>query len=204
MQKIFCRVAKRLYFCIRFREKQKGVLAQLARALAWHARGHRFDSDILHQEEGRKNDPFLIESGVVAHLVEHLVRNQKVVGSSPIYSTPPKKRGSPGCMQPGLLLLLPAVVVDAGGVPLVLGLGVAVGVADGHHGVGHHRGGQAEGALDGLHGLLVGVAGGPAGAEAVSLTARRRFSVTAPMSSRQIWFTWATAGPSGLSRVGPM
>ena len=25
-----------------------GVLAQLARALAWHARGHRFDSDILH------------------------------------------------------------------------------------------------------------------------------------------------------------
>ena len=27
----------------------KGGLAQLARALAWHARGHRFDSDILHQ-----------------------------------------------------------------------------------------------------------------------------------------------------------
>ncbi len=26
----------------------KGGLAQLARALAWHARGHRFDSDILH------------------------------------------------------------------------------------------------------------------------------------------------------------
>ena len=26
-----------------------GGLAQLARALAWHARGHRFDSDILHQ-----------------------------------------------------------------------------------------------------------------------------------------------------------
>ena len=25
-----------------------GELAQLARALAWHARGHRFDSDILH------------------------------------------------------------------------------------------------------------------------------------------------------------
>ena len=25
-----------------------GGLAQLARALAWHARGHRFDSDILH------------------------------------------------------------------------------------------------------------------------------------------------------------
>src|SRR3546814_5840191 len=27
---------------------QHGELAQLARALAWHARGHRFDSDILH------------------------------------------------------------------------------------------------------------------------------------------------------------
>ncbi len=26
-----------------------GGLAQLARALAWHARGHRFDSDILHR-----------------------------------------------------------------------------------------------------------------------------------------------------------
>ncbi len=29
---------------------KKGGLAQLARALAWHARGHRFDSDILHFE----------------------------------------------------------------------------------------------------------------------------------------------------------
>ena len=28
--------------------KIKGGLAQLARAFAWHARGHRFDSDILH------------------------------------------------------------------------------------------------------------------------------------------------------------
>ncbi len=27
-----------------------GGLAQLARAFAWHARGHRFDSDILHIE----------------------------------------------------------------------------------------------------------------------------------------------------------
>ena len=29
----------------------RGGLAQLARALALHARGHRFDSDILHNEE---------------------------------------------------------------------------------------------------------------------------------------------------------
>ena len=28
---------------------KSGGLAQLARALAWHARGRRFDSDILHQ-----------------------------------------------------------------------------------------------------------------------------------------------------------
>ena len=28
---------------------RNGGLAQLARALALHARGHRFDSDILHQ-----------------------------------------------------------------------------------------------------------------------------------------------------------
>ena len=28
--------------------KKQGELAQLARALAWHARGRRFDSDILH------------------------------------------------------------------------------------------------------------------------------------------------------------
>jgi hypothetical protein len=26
-----------------------GGIAQLARALAWHARGHRFDSDYLHK-----------------------------------------------------------------------------------------------------------------------------------------------------------
>ena len=29
-------------------ETHEGGLAQLARALAWHARGHRFDPDILH------------------------------------------------------------------------------------------------------------------------------------------------------------
>ena len=30
-----------------------GGLAQLARALAWHARGHRFDPDILHYPRKR-------------------------------------------------------------------------------------------------------------------------------------------------------
>ena len=33
---------------ILYRVSQKGGLAQLARALAWHARGHRFEPDILH------------------------------------------------------------------------------------------------------------------------------------------------------------
>ena len=33
---------------------KKGELAQLARALAWHARGHRFDSDILHLVNSKK------------------------------------------------------------------------------------------------------------------------------------------------------
>ena len=36
------------YICNRFEGSNDGGLAQLARALAWHARGHRFDSDILH------------------------------------------------------------------------------------------------------------------------------------------------------------
>ena len=31
----------------------KGGLAQLARALPWHGRGHRFDSDILHNESAK-------------------------------------------------------------------------------------------------------------------------------------------------------
>ena len=29
---------------------ENGGLAQLARALPWHGRGHRFDSDILHKK----------------------------------------------------------------------------------------------------------------------------------------------------------
>ena len=33
-----------------------GGLAQLARALAWHARGHRFDPDILHIPFERARD----------------------------------------------------------------------------------------------------------------------------------------------------
>ena len=38
-----CKFGEIVYLCI-----PNGELAQLARALAWHARGHEFDSRILH------------------------------------------------------------------------------------------------------------------------------------------------------------
>ena len=37
---------------IRYLCPEKGGLAQLARALAWHARGHEFESRILHHKNG--------------------------------------------------------------------------------------------------------------------------------------------------------
>ena len=37
----------------RFSVAKRGALAQLARALAWHARGHRFDSVMLHKTKTR-------------------------------------------------------------------------------------------------------------------------------------------------------
>ena len=43
---------------------QSGGLAQLARALAWHARGHRFEPDILHDGQerfsGKRGASFLL------------------------------------------------------------------------------------------------------------------------------------------------
>ena len=49
-----------------------GGLAQLARALAWHARGHRFDSDILHNFSA-KSAEFRIESAdfLFLHTILH-------------------------------------------------------------------------------------------------------------------------------------
>ena len=44
----FAPYSKSGIFASASREANDGGLAQLARALAWHARGHRFDSDILH------------------------------------------------------------------------------------------------------------------------------------------------------------
>jgi hypothetical protein len=40
---MLCRVSQSIYICYSF-----GGLAQLARALHWQCRGHRFESVILH------------------------------------------------------------------------------------------------------------------------------------------------------------
>ena len=42
-----CRFVNFAYLC----NRNQGGLAQLARALAWHARGHQFDPGILHKTE---------------------------------------------------------------------------------------------------------------------------------------------------------
>lgn len=49
------------------------VISSVGRALAWHARGRRFEPDI---------DPLIY--GSLAQLVERLLRTQKVIGSTPI------------------------------------------------------------------------------------------------------------------------
>ncbi len=46
-----------------------GGLAHLARALAWHARGGRFESDILHQP---KNSPLIDFKGLFCTLKQGL------------------------------------------------------------------------------------------------------------------------------------
>ena len=45
--------------CVNLHRKQRktGGLAQLARALAWHARGHRFEPDILHETRAEGGGP---------------------------------------------------------------------------------------------------------------------------------------------------
>jgi hypothetical protein len=54
-----------------FANAKQGGLAQLARALAWHARGHRFDSDILHPKirSGKKLDHYVVQE-------KHLYQNE--------------------------------------------------------------------------------------------------------------------------------
>jgi hypothetical protein len=49
-----CAIQKRFYICTPLEDKPSkpiyGGLAQLARALRWQRRGHRFESVILHQK----------------------------------------------------------------------------------------------------------------------------------------------------------
>ena len=48
-----------MYLC----RANRGGLAQLVRALAWHARGHEFDSRILHENRGRPSSlSFFVEN----------------------------------------------------------------------------------------------------------------------------------------------
>jgi len=76
------------YICTRF--SALGGLAQLARALAWHARGHRFESGILHKLKGRSSPsgPFAFLCGLLAdslllhifHFHQHCVGVSGIVG----------------------------------------------------------------------------------------------------------------------------
>ena len=48
-RKIFAKMFGELKNVVFLQPQKQGALAQLARALAWHARGHRFDSVMLHK-----------------------------------------------------------------------------------------------------------------------------------------------------------
>lgn len=50
--------------------ENNGGLAQLARALRWQCRGHRFESDILHVKASQKCEAFLI-SGCLENWKDH-------------------------------------------------------------------------------------------------------------------------------------
>gem|GEM_PF-5319300 len=52
----------------------KGGLAQLARAFAWHARGHRFDSDILHSDQIAQKAIFFMRDVLLLHFILAKVR----------------------------------------------------------------------------------------------------------------------------------
>ena len=55
LEKIFRKIFAKMFGVLKIvvflqpQSKARGALAQLARALAWHARGHRFDSVMLHK-----------------------------------------------------------------------------------------------------------------------------------------------------------
>ena len=55
----------------RFSAANQGALAQLARALAWHARGHRFDSVMLHKKTSPIGEVFCFQ--LLQSPLQHLV-----------------------------------------------------------------------------------------------------------------------------------
>jgi peptidoglycan biosynthesis protein MviN/MurJ (putative lipid II flippase) len=58
-----------------------GGLAQLARALAWHARGHRFDPDILHNNEikaFRKLEAFIVLENTIIQILSLVLMDQSI------------------------------------------------------------------------------------------------------------------------------
>ena len=79
MRRGLCRFGSRSFFpasCLLY----YGGLAQLARALAWHARGHRFDPDILHPP------PFCEESFFdMLRQRRHKIRISVTLLSFPLY-----------------------------------------------------------------------------------------------------------------------
>ncbi len=62
---------------------KRGALAQLARALAWHARGHRFDSVMLH-----KTNPAISAGFFVCQSFESWLFSRVALGT-------PSERGKP-------------------------------------------------------------------------------------------------------------
>ena len=90
---------KRGYLCAR--NLGFGGIAQLARALAWHARGRGFDSHYLHQVIVPYIKGYVAG---VAQLVEHQLPKLRVAGSSPVS----RSKGSAKCIA---LLLYPHLSV---------------------------------------------------------------------------------------------
>src|SRR5690606_18656396 len=56
---------------------RNGGLAQLARAPALHAGGHRFDSDILHESPRRRGQKFIDILGQGAHKIQVLAHAER-------------------------------------------------------------------------------------------------------------------------------
>jgi hypothetical protein len=78
--------------------KCNGGLAQLARALAWHARGHRFDSVILHKIPHLRDFLFISISFTL------LLESGKIIGSPDSY------RNRLSSTSPAFVFLMKSIV----------------------------------------------------------------------------------------------